>query len=392
MKRTLFIGCLLLAFVGTGIAQQTGTITGDKVRVRTKPTTTNSETVGYVNKGDKVTILDKTSKQEKIGSMEDYWYKIEFDGSKQGWTFGHFVKIVSAENKGSSTLEIYKEFLKGLDNTNIASIAIAKEKYRDIFKNSDENAEEGFRIFRIYYTGTVRKASYRSLFKNKDLQKALNDIGKTVNEGREDPLDKLSGSKDFKDIKKTYKNEIQILYEYKSNGIRYSCGEGTWYFIEDNEYIVKEVLDGFSFDLKNYIYFLAKEMKYTIGQDAGYSITWDELRQRIIRWEQFSQKYPELEEVKREVIPKTKTMMGHYLIGIDNTRIYEWGKTELKQDLRNSYHNFIKENTESKYHELVSKIYQMYLDSNFEISDEIINYIRTSGFRFNNHLLPKQKK
>lgn len=95
MKRTLFIGCLLLIFVGTGIAQQTGTITGDKVRVRTKPTTTNSETVGHVNKGDKVTILDKTSKKDKIGSMENYWYKIKFDGTKKGWAFGHFIKTAS---------------------------------------------------------------------------------------------------------------------------------------------------------------------------------------------------------------------------------------------------------------------------------------------------------
>jgi len=94
MKKTLLISCLLLGIAETGIAQQTGTIIGDrdKVRVRTKPTTVNSETVGCVNKGDKVMILNKTSKKDKIGSMEAYWYKIKFDDSKEGWVFGHFVK------------------------------------------------------------------------------------------------------------------------------------------------------------------------------------------------------------------------------------------------------------------------------------------------------------
>jgi len=99
MKRTLLIGCLLLVFAGTGIAQQTGTITGDRVRVRNKPTTTNSETVGHVNKGDNVTILDKTSKKDKIASMEDYWYRIEFNEGKKGWAFGYFVKLEKTEIK-----------------------------------------------------------------------------------------------------------------------------------------------------------------------------------------------------------------------------------------------------------------------------------------------------
>ena len=105
MKRTLLIGCLLLVFAGTGIAKQTGIITGDKVRVRTKPTTKNSETVVYVNKGDKVVILGKTDKKEKIGSMEDYWYQIEFNENgimRQYWIFGNFVKLyleVASKNK-----------------------------------------------------------------------------------------------------------------------------------------------------------------------------------------------------------------------------------------------------------------------------------------------------
>ncbi len=39
------------------------------VRIRTKPTTVNSRTIGSVDKGDKVIILGKSEKEEKILNM-----------------------------------------------------------------------------------------------------------------------------------------------------------------------------------------------------------------------------------------------------------------------------------------------------------------------------------
>jgi len=91
MRRTLLISCLLLGIIETAIAEQTGVITGERVRIYKKPTIINSETVGYVNKGNTVTILE-IFKEGNTGVMENYWYKIKFEKEKEGWVLDQYVK------------------------------------------------------------------------------------------------------------------------------------------------------------------------------------------------------------------------------------------------------------------------------------------------------------
>jgi len=149
----------MLVFVGTGIAKQTGTITGDKVRVRIKPTTKNSETVGHVNKGDKVTILVKTSKKDKIGSMEDYWYKIKFDGSKKGWAFGHFVKLENSGEQEQITLEKVKVKL-GQDELEVDANRRNPEK-TILIKKEKEDMGNGTEVEKYYTVNITKNMKYK---------------------------------------------------------------------------------------------------------------------------------------------------------------------------------------------------------------------------------------
>lgn len=67
-----------------------GVINDTRVRIRTKPNL-HSDTWGFLNTGDKVTLVDKSDAKQIIGDHEDYWYKVDAEGYPDGWVFGEFI-------------------------------------------------------------------------------------------------------------------------------------------------------------------------------------------------------------------------------------------------------------------------------------------------------------
>lgn len=64
----------------------------DNVRIRKEPNL-KSETVGKLNRQDKVKIIGSTISTMKIDRMESKWYKILLDNNTVGWVYGAFVDI-----------------------------------------------------------------------------------------------------------------------------------------------------------------------------------------------------------------------------------------------------------------------------------------------------------
>lgn len=79
-------------------------ITGSNVRVRQDPNLSAAE-VAKLALGTIVQELGRTSKQETIGNMQDYWYQISFADGQQGWIFGSFTRVYSEAQRD----EIYHE-------------------------------------------------------------------------------------------------------------------------------------------------------------------------------------------------------------------------------------------------------------------------------------------
>ncbi|MBM3452271.1 MAG: SH3 domain-containing protein [Bacteroidetes bacterium] len=63
-------------------------VQGDVVNVRKQPEVT-SEVVIKVKRFDKLTVLEK-GKEATVNGIIDNWYKIETEGGKIGFVFGHF--------------------------------------------------------------------------------------------------------------------------------------------------------------------------------------------------------------------------------------------------------------------------------------------------------------
>ncbi len=66
---------------------------GDKVNVRAEPKT-SATVVETLAKGAMVSVSERTKEHEKVGTVEDYWYKVETANKKTGWVFGQFLMSV----------------------------------------------------------------------------------------------------------------------------------------------------------------------------------------------------------------------------------------------------------------------------------------------------------
>jgi hypothetical protein len=67
-------------------------VTGDYVRVRSGPTL-EYRILGKVNSGTSVSILERSAEAEKIGDMDNYWYRIKIkETGLEGWMYGSFLQ------------------------------------------------------------------------------------------------------------------------------------------------------------------------------------------------------------------------------------------------------------------------------------------------------------
>lgn len=95
IKRTalaLLLTALLLLSPAAALADDTGTITGNSVNLRTGPSTATAR-LTYLNRGDTVTVT---------GSRSSSWYAVTYRG-KSGYVYGQYLTIDTA---GSSTASL----------------------------------------------------------------------------------------------------------------------------------------------------------------------------------------------------------------------------------------------------------------------------------------------
>lgn len=69
-----------------------GILNNYRVRIRTQPNL-NGEQLGYLDKNQKVRILDQTSEPMQIGEMNSVWYKIRTEDDLEGWAYGYFIDL-----------------------------------------------------------------------------------------------------------------------------------------------------------------------------------------------------------------------------------------------------------------------------------------------------------
>jgi len=338
--------------------------------------------------GGRVNIKQVPTNTNRIPFSPEYNYpvyeQIKVDMYCKGATFQTIPDILAGDVKSTSDNEKIDRLLKAIETLDITepeSINSAVKMYQTIFPYDAPDAEEGFRLLRGFYKKVIRSCD-RNFYEKNNLQNALNEIAEFVrSEEKETHIADIFIWQKFQSyvsphtrtIRDKLKKEIAELDIYSKNGIFFELNEGDWYLVENNRFLLDKVLKNYDFPLKRYIEFLVEEQNRhpEIAEDAGLCITWEELRERILRWEFFSKRHPFLKETGEDVIPEIRHMLDVYLFGIDNSRVYCLETKKIKDKVKMSYEKFIEENKDSNYYSTVKKVYEIYKKNNFLFDEKI---------------------
>jgi hypothetical protein len=81
-----------LKTAGVVFTPTTGTLNEGRVRIREHPTL-KARTLGYLEQGERVRVLERSGYREPIDGMVAPWYRIETEDGRAGWSYGYFIDL-----------------------------------------------------------------------------------------------------------------------------------------------------------------------------------------------------------------------------------------------------------------------------------------------------------
>lgn len=157
----------------------------------------------------------------------------------------------------------------------------------------------------------------------------------------------------------------------QSHGFKFKNIEGGYFIVYDRQHFVDNFRDVLTPLVLDYYTVYANDINARYEYDAMLIVEWDVLRQKILRYEEYANKYKNV-ECGKYYLAEAENMAGiylnTYLYGMDNTDIYDYGTGKLLESLKASYEKFILKNKSSKYYDIIHDKYNSYMKNNFRIS------------------------
>ncbi len=163
-------------------------------------------------------------------------------------------------------------------------------------------------------------------------------------------------------------------------GWELGASEGSFYAQTDENWMRTTFGAIMPNDWREYFLQRSKELADEFTHDAFILIPFDDIRKRIIYWEEFLKRNP-LFPLRDQVEYMIVNYMAVYLSGTDNSRIYEQATTPekhntprpLRHEVRTSYLNFLAVNQDSKHYPLINDWFRAIRDNKFMATDEFID-------------------
>lgn len=272
--------------------------------------------------------------------------------------------------KTPSKVDSYRAYLAKLDKSDPDSMGKSVKEYQRLYapKNDTKSQEAslddwwGFsgKIFeQLGDAEAVGKISglFDGSINNDVVFKAL--IHGKIQEN-DKAFEKAFGRKDTDFVEKVYRN-----------GMFFNSTEGTAYVDYDPDFVEKSFSSYLGSAQKEYMHLRMKEMKEGFSDDAILQIPWDDVRQRIVAWDNYLKKYPD-SSMNGDVKEEMNEYFRVYLSGMDNSDTCEGspnGHSVLKADLRKSYETFIAKNKGCRYYGMVADYYRALKSKGFNCNE-----------------------
>lgn len=214
---------------------------------------------------------------------------------------------------------------------------IESKKNNIIAKLKSSNQKEADRLFNQYY----------------------NEMSEYFYENGNEILNENIRNKSFN---KTELNEINNKILNKYGLILEYAGEGTYAVGARPDFYYNIFKDYVSDAYKEYLKITADKNEGNFADDAGITITFKELADRIIVWENFMKKYPAADkDLKKNVKEKVLQYRNVYILGLDNTPTMFSGKNPSILEKNNrEFDRFVKAYPKSPTTEIIKYFQKNY--------------------------------
>ncbi len=326
------------------------TIVAMNVSLRESPDA-SSKKIDSLDFPSEVYLLEKSEATEKIGAYDDYWYKIRI-GDLSGWCYGAF--LASDDELQQALTENIDDLLPVDKSTTIAKSVSTLKSIVSMTETVD-----------LIDAGVMRV---------KELQENL----LPEFEAEMFPITETLYNYNVADLRKPENlpdGSIKTLMQkYRSAGYSVYSAEGMYYIEPDPQFLLGNFKTSISDDLFDYLTYRAEEVESHTFHDAAVIITWNELADRIIDWENFLSAYPD-----SQYIEDAKSMYDVYLytflIGANNTPAYEYPTEILDPKLLESYKRYISEFPQSSFTPVLEDLLVLLEEESYEKTEKIQEFL-----------------
>ena len=250
-------------------------------------------------------------------------------------------------------LKSYKLYLDQLENDSITSIPFALDYIQTCLLTDNVDRDSIFFLF--------HKKFYA-------ITSSLNDSLNTKYKFLVNQIEYDSSTVELK----SFENNLAVC------GIGIYSTDGTYYLDAIPDFLYNTFKNRVSEGLVEFLYIRKEELKQGFSQDAAMLISFEDLYQRVKRWENFLKNYPNT-VYNSEAISYFETYLVTLMTGMDNSKIFDFQYNSLLPEINTLYENIIKDEPISATTEIISSYYTFLARHDFKENDSIQIFLKMNG-------------
>ena len=272
-------------------------------------------------------------------------------------------------------LDQYQKYLDSLNKSDANSIQKGVKTFvKNQFNFSQEEKEKAFSYYKDFFYSVIHK--FGEIAYHKDiLDKLDNEVSQDHGVNLNELLELLNNPKKLK--KDPQAQELTDLMYY--NGMKFEMTEGTIYITSQPDFLFDNFKSYLSEAFQEYLAITKKEDAETCVDDACILISFDNLGNRIITWENFMEKYSKFEYFD-DIRNRHDWYLKLFLNGLNNSPLFSYHDYFLDPNIKKAYENFIQKNGEKESGKLVKNFYELLKSEGFKKSPKVNQFYK------NNHV------
>jgi hypothetical protein len=93
-----------------------------------------------------------------------------------------------------------------------------------------------------------------------------------------------------------------------------------------------------------------------VGGDATLALSWEQLRKRLARWEDFARRHPTMPETPSELVPAIRNLADSLFFGVDNTWTFDAETSRIQPEVVAAWSRLATLNRASHYQALAAEM------------------------------------